>query len=83
MNETTSQRTARLLSMSNAQLVMHAQDLTVQRDELLSALVYVISDLELRASMKLDEDERDIVDIGCGAYEQAKRAIAFVTGGAA
>lgn len=35
--ETTTQRAARLLTMSNAQLIMHAQDLTKQRDELLAA----------------------------------------------
>lgn len=38
MIETTKQRTDRLLGMSHGQLVMHAQDLTHQRDELLAAL---------------------------------------------
>lgn len=36
--ETTAQRTARLLSMSNAALIMHAQDLTLERDTLQEAL---------------------------------------------
>ena len=54
-----------------------------QRDKLLAALVYVIEDLELRASMKWDEDERDVVDIGNGAYEQAKSAISNAKGGEA
>lgn len=57
-------------------------ELTRQRDELLNALTYVIEDLELRASLKCDEDERGVVDIGNGAYERAKRAIASVKGGA-
>lgn len=38
MIETTKQRTDRLLGMSHGELVLHAQDLTYQRDELLSAL---------------------------------------------
>ena len=50
-----------------------------QRDELLAALTYVIEDLELRASLKEDEDERDVVDIGNGAYTQAKEALALLT----
>ena len=44
-----------------------------------SALTYVIEDLELRASLKWDEDERDVVDIGNGAYTQAKEALAIPT----
>lgn len=35
-NETTKERTDRLLGMSRAELVLHAQDLTYQRDELLT-----------------------------------------------
>lgn len=38
MTETTKQRTDRLLGMSRGELVLHAQDLTYQRDELLAAL---------------------------------------------
>lgn len=55
-----------------------AELLTKQRDELLAALTYVIEDLELRASLKEDEEERGVVDIGDGAYTQAKAAIASV-----
>ena len=54
-------------------------ELKQQRDELLAALTYVIEDLELRASLKEDEDERDVVDIGNGAYTQAKEALAIPT----
>ena len=55
-------------------LPMYAR-LEKQRDELLAALEYVISDLELRASLK-EDDERGEVDIGNGCYEQALAAIA-------
>ena len=48
-------------------------------ESLKSALTYVIEDLELRASLKEDEDERGVVDIGCGAYDQAKEALAIPT----
>jgi hypothetical protein len=49
-----------------------------QRDELLAALSEVVDDLELRASLELD----DTVAIGDGAYQMAKAAIAKVKGGA-
>ena len=32
--------------------------------------------MTLDEAMKLDEDERDVVDIGDGAYKQAKQALA-------
>ena len=51
------------------------EEIERQRDELLAALEYVISDLELRASLK-EDDERGEVDIGNGCYEQALAAIA-------
>ena len=51
------------------------EEIEKQRDELLTALEYVISDLELRASLK-EDDERGEVDIGNGCYEQALAAIA-------
>lgn len=50
--------------------------------ELLKALDYVIRDLELRSNLKRG-DEKGEVDIGHGAYMQAKVALAKATGGAA
>jgi hypothetical protein len=55
-----------------------ADDAEKQRDELLAALEYVISDLELRASLK--DDEIGEVDIGNGCYEQALAALSSVKG---
>lgn len=71
----------RLLKDANKKLGDHARLLTRQRDDLLAALEYVISDLELRASLK-EDDERGEVDIGDGCYRQALDAIASVKGGA-
>ena len=47
--------------------------------ELFAALDYVIRDLELRSNLKRG-DEKGEVDIGHGAYMQAKAAIAKATG---
>jgi hypothetical protein len=47
--------------------------------ELVEALDYVIRDLELRSNLKRG-DEKGEVDIGHGAYTQAKAAIAKATG---
>lgn len=53
MSETTTQRTARLLSMSNADLIMHAQDLTLKRDTLQEALSATVEQRdELLAALK-------------------------------
>ena len=43
--------------------------------KLYKALAYVIRDLEIRADLKLDESQRGIVEIGNGAYFQAKEAL--------
>ena len=48
----------------------------LERDELVAALDYVIRDLELRASLNPDPDERDIIQLGDGAYRQATEALA-------
>lgn len=54
--ETTTQRAARLLTMSNAQLIMHAQDLTKQRDESLAALYLALPFVE---DCELDKGYKD------------------------
>jgi hypothetical protein len=41
MSESTKARTERLLAMDHATLVMHCQDITQQRDELLQELRYI------------------------------------------
>lgn len=46
--------------------------------ELLMALKNLVEDLELRASMKWKESERNTVDVGTGVYEQAKAVITKV-----
>ena len=45
-----------------------------ERDELKAALDYVIKDLELRSEIKMGR-AKGLVDIGDGAYMQAKRAL--------
>jgi hypothetical protein len=47
--------------------------------DLFEALSYVIRDLELRSNLKLGEEKGE-VDIGHGAYMQAKSALAKATG---
>lgn len=47
--------------------------------ELLAALDYVIRDIELRSNFKRG-DQKGLVDIGNGAYMQAKAALAKATG---
>ena len=72
------QEQARLLGISaERELSLLSQLAASQAREakLREALSYVIEDLELRASMKWDEDERDVVDIGDGAYKQANEAL--------
>lgn len=49
MSESAIQRAARLLSMSNAQLVMHAQDLTAERDDLQRELAQVKAAMKAQA----------------------------------
>jgi len=51
--ETTKQRTARLMSMSAAQLVMHCQDITAERDELYAVLSYWMTFIDSE-----EDDER-------------------------
>jgi len=48
--------------------------LVKERDELKAALTYVIKDLELRSTFKMG-NAKGLVDIGDGAYMQAKRAL--------
>ena len=78
---TSKQRTEKLMSMSKAQLVMHAQDLTKQRDDLnrlcefnektmqfmLDVINHIVSEAKLTSSQ----------------YELCRQAIASVKGGAA
>lgn len=45
-----------------------------EADALYKALKYVIEDLEIRSNWKSD-DQKGIVDIGHGAYIQAKKAL--------
>ena len=45
-----------------------------ERDELKAALTYVIKDLEIRSEIKIGR-AKGLVDIGDGAYMQAKRAL--------
>ena len=59
-------------TLANARLIAAAPDL-------LEALDYVIRDLELRSNFKTGND-KGLVDIGRGAYSQAKAAIAKATG---
>lgn len=68
MSETAKERAEKLLGMSKGELVMHAQDLTQQRDELL-ALV------EVAFASKCN--------LGAGWSLRAHDAIASVKGGAA
>ena len=49
--------------------------LEAERDALRKALDYVIRDLEMRSNLKRGE-EKGLVDIGDGAYQQAKAALA-------
>ena len=53
-----------------------SQSLTVNQ-QLHAALLNVIRDLEMRSNMKLG-DQRGVVDIGNGAYLQAKEALSVV-----
>ena len=71
MNETTSQRTARLLSMSNAQLIMHAQDLTIQRDELLAS-ERKLSDAYIRLREKLSAFDTPAAPTAEQVYEHTE-----------
>jgi hypothetical protein len=73
VTETTTQRTARLLTMSNAQLIMHVQDLALERDELLAALIQCDE-----AMVYMSE-----YDIPLCLPDRVKAAIASVKGGAA
>ena len=52
-----------------------SRHLEAERDALRKALDYVIRDLEMRSNLKRGED-KGLVDIGDGAYHQAKAALA-------